>query len=503
MSNLSELLPSGGGQNEVDFVASGTLPNGQAVILNSNGTVTAVAETSTTTPESIPTGSKTAFNSADTNFAVSACDPTNNNKFVTAYMDITNSNYGTAIVGTVSGTSISFGTEYVFESAASSSIAIAFDPINSGKFVVAYKLTNGHAKVGTVSGTTISFGAQATFNAASTLSTAIAFDPINSGKCVVAYKDGGNSNQGTACVGTVSGTSISFGTESVFNAASTGFNSVAFDPNTSGKCIIAYQNTGSGDKGTSSVGTVSGTSISFGTAVIFNASGGALDISVSYDPNIANKFIIAFTDIGNSSYGTVVIGTVSGTSVTYGSEYVFNTSHTTLSWVSFDNFNANTFVIAYRNGQYDGDGVAVIGTVSGSSISYGSKSVWSSEFSSKNITLSFNANKTGQFVIAYIEILVEDQHPWYGVAILGQIATTVTATNLTSTNLLGISAESITSGATGVINTWGGLNEGQSSLTPASIYYVQSNGTISTVSTSPAQKIGQAISATTLNILDL
>ena len=43
MSNLSELLPSGGGQNAVDFIASGTLSSGQTVALNSDGTVSAVS----------------------------------------------------------------------------------------------------------------------------------------------------------------------------------------------------------------------------------------------------------------------------------------------------------------------------------------------------------------------------------------------------------------------------------------------------------------------------
>ena len=32
MSNLSELLPAGGAGKNVDFVASGTLPNGKPVI---------------------------------------------------------------------------------------------------------------------------------------------------------------------------------------------------------------------------------------------------------------------------------------------------------------------------------------------------------------------------------------------------------------------------------------------------------------------------------------
>ena len=53
MSNLSELLPTGGGQNSVDFVATGTLASGQTVALKTDGTVEAVATTSV--PVSIPT----------------------------------------------------------------------------------------------------------------------------------------------------------------------------------------------------------------------------------------------------------------------------------------------------------------------------------------------------------------------------------------------------------------------------------------------------------------
>ena len=45
MSNLSELLPSGGGQNVGSFVASGTLSNGQTVALTTDGKVEGVSST--------------------------------------------------------------------------------------------------------------------------------------------------------------------------------------------------------------------------------------------------------------------------------------------------------------------------------------------------------------------------------------------------------------------------------------------------------------------------
>ena len=45
MSNLSELLPAGGGVNNTDFTADGAIAINKPVILNSNGTVSEVALT--------------------------------------------------------------------------------------------------------------------------------------------------------------------------------------------------------------------------------------------------------------------------------------------------------------------------------------------------------------------------------------------------------------------------------------------------------------------------
>ena len=244
MSTLSELLPSGGGSDVADFVASGTLPNGQAVVLKSDGTVEVVGESSTSVAESIPAGSEAVFNSTgNSDWNSVAFDPNNAGRFVVAYRDDTLT-YGTAIVGTVSGTSISFGAEYIFRSGRADYNSIAFDPNTAGKFVIAYRdvdpVAYGKAVVGTVSGTTISFGSAYIFNAQDTEFTSISFDPSTSGKFVVAYQDAGNSSYGTATVGTVSGTTLSFGAEVVFNAARSDAVSCSFDPNNAGKFVVAY-----------------------------------------------------------------------------------------------------------------------------------------------------------------------------------------------------------------------------------------------------------------------
>jgi len=70
-------------------------------------------------------------------------------------------------------------------------------------------------------------------------------------------------------------------------------------------------------------------------------------------------------------------------------------------------------------------------------------------------------------------------------------------------SLIGITAKAIADTATGAVNLWGSINSGQSSLTIGTDYYAQTNGTITTASSSPAVKLGTAISATTINMRDL
>ena len=72
-----------------------------------------------------------------------------------------------------------------------------------------------------------SFGSEVVFESANLHNTTIVFDSSNN-KVVIFYADAGNSDYGTSVVGTVSGTSISFGTPVVFNSAGVSMVSAAF-----------------------------------------------------------------------------------------------------------------------------------------------------------------------------------------------------------------------------------------------------------------------------------
>ena len=111
---------------EFKAVASGTLPSGRPVIVNADGTVTAVANVAT----SASAGTPVVFEAANVPQTSIVYD-SSNDKTVICYRDAGDSNKGKAIVGTVSGSSISFGTPVEFESGATPYIRATFDSSNN------------------------------------------------------------------------------------------------------------------------------------------------------------------------------------------------------------------------------------------------------------------------------------------------------------------------------------------------------------------------------------
>jgi len=416
-------------------------------------------------------GSSVTFESAITQNIASIFD-SSNNKVVITYQDGGNSSYGTAVVGDVSGSSISFGTPVVFESASNGVAALTFDS-NSNKVVLAYHDSSnsdyGTSRVGTVSGTSISFGSAAVYESAVSYYNAIDFDS-NLNKVVIAYRDQGNSNYGTAVVGTVSGTSISFGTPVVFNAGSVEDCSVIFD-SSNNKTVILYKDTANSNYGTAIVGTVSGTSISFGSEVAFNSAATTYPIGI-FDPS-SSKIVIAFRDEGDSNNGKVMVGTVSGTSISFGSEVLYASGITgNGSGIAYDSEN-NQIILVYQDAT---NGTVKTGTVSGSTVTL-SSAVEFNSVDSKFNRVVFDSNSKVS-VISY----TDDDNSKYGKALVfkqdirGQVA----------------------DGGNASMDIIGSVSTNQSGLTAGQQYFVQTDGTISTTADDPSVLAGTAISATEL-----
>jgi len=447
MSNLSELLPAGSSVKSADFVAQGTLASGVTVALRSDGKVEAVSATG-----GGPSAGTPVVYEAANSFNFGAAFDSNSNKVVIAYGDQGNSGYGTAIVGTVSGSSISFGSPVVFESANTFYSVVTFDS-NANKVAISYmdggNSNYGTSIVGTVSGTSISFGSPAVFESATTYYIFSTFDSSNN-KIVIAYQDAGNSAHGTAVVGTISGTSISFGTPVVYEAATVRFAAITFD-SSNNKIVIGYRDDGNSSHGTAIVGTVSGTSISFGTPAVFLTQ--RADVFGAVFDSSANKVVIVFQDPNNSDAGTAVVATVSGTNISFGSLVTFGPAYDTKA--TFDS-NANVVVVSYKNPASPYSGSFIIGTVSGTSISFGSATIFetgNTDFI--ETTFDSNANKV---VTCY-----RDQGDSnYGKAVV------LAAADTNASSFIGITDQAISSAATGKVVCKGGAitNTGLAAVAP-------------------------------------
>lgn len=288
--------------------------------------------------------------------------------FVVVYRDYDDSGHGTAKIGTVSGTTITFGAESEFlDSGDAEKVSVA--RISPTKFVVAYKdgsdSDHGKVKIGTVSGTNITFGAETEYSS-SDETNFLSVTSLTTSGFIIAFNGPPAGYHGKALFGTVSGTTITFGAESEFLSV---FGAWVIDTETVSptKFIVTYQDRNDSDHGKAKIGTVSGTTITFGAESEFLAGEAAYIYTRMIDDS---RFVVVYYDGSDSGHGTAKIGTVSGTTITFGSESEFLSSGQAYK-VSVDVFSDDKFIVSYRDEDDLGYGTVKIGTVSGTNITFG------------------------------------------------------------------------------------------------------------------------------------
>ena len=477
---------------QTQATASGAITGGKPVIVNTDGTVSSITSSNAIT----------VYNAATTGPQSVATN--GSGTVVIAYRDEGNSNKGTAIVGTISGGNITFGSEVIFESgqvgtSSSSTVNVVYDVANA-KFVIFYvESTNSNyptAIVGTVSGTSISFGTAVVIDSNTSVDIVGSYDSTAE-KIVVPFY--GFSNALThAVVGTVSGTSISFGGRTQISSKRPADLCAVYDSNAD-KTVVVFRDNADTKDGFAVVCTVSGTSISAGSVTNFSNSLDATQIGMDFDSS-ANKVVIAYVvnQSGHSDRlaGKAVVGTVSGTSISFGSTATFvvglgsGSVYAGSITVSYDSTN-NKSIIFYD--ESDANLKRVVGTVSGTSISFdtavlllsGNKGYIKSDYDSTNDTAIVVSRDYG--------------NSSHGTAVLAGSGTfSATSTNLTSENFIGFVEDTVATGQPVTINTKGAIDENQSSLTPAQTYFVQTDGTLGTSADDPSVVAGTAVTATKL-----
>ena len=478
MSNLSELLPAGAGGKNVSFVASGTLPNGRAVALKSDGTVEVVGETAV----AASSGTTTVFG-GNNNVNYINTTKLSNTKVIVCYMDNDNSQYGTACVLSISGSTITAGSPVVFYSTATTHISVT--GLSETKAIVVFSDNNGYGttSVLSISGSTITVGSAVVFESANSLFNSVTM--LTSTTAIVVYTDTGNSYYGTACLLTVSGSTVTAGTPMVFRTSNSQWMTVATLSDTE---VIVMFRLGNGYV-TSCVLTISGSSISAGAVVSFNSSVSEYISVAVLNPE---KVIVAYMDDGNSKKGKAAVLNISGSTVSSGSVWdIFTFNNADTRFIAIAKITNTQAIVSYMDNGNSGIGTSRVLNISGYTISGETASVFNNSGSKYNSIVDLENSKS---------ILVYKNDTGSGIGKSTVLQTATDITNLTSTNFIGITDEAISSGATGKATIKGGIKTGLSSLTPNAIYYVQTDGTITTASASPAVRIGKALSSTSINL---
>jgi len=266
----------------------------------------------------------------------------------------------------------------------------AFD--GTDKIVIVYHehANNIVAYVGTITnGTNLSWGSKVTVASGNKEIPDVCYD-ANAGKFLVVWRNTASSNQGEAAVGTVSGTSISFGSTVVYDSGGVRNVNVRYDDNAQ-KSMILYRNATSSVKAV--VATISGTSVSFGTALTLqnNDSVAGAGLSLVYDNN-ANKFVALY---GMSTQLRALTLTISGTSITYGSNHNMDTQYPYYSQAHFNKTENKVVAVWYRDSSPSG-WVAVAGSISGTSFSTGT--IWSGNIGGPTNGYDETAQKSYSFV---------------------------------------------------------------------------------------------------------
>ena len=305
-------------------------------------------------------------------------------------------------------------------------------------------------------------------------------------KVVVSYRT--TSDQGKSQVGTVSGTSISWGSQYIFNSGASGPTIHSSYDEASGNFIVAYKDEDNSYRGTARVGSVSGSAITWGSETVFNSGGNTDNISTVYDPTV-QKIIIFYRDIANSSYGTSIVGTISGTAVTFGSEQVLISSNTTNTNI-VHHPDASFNVIIWR----DAGGGNVIkfatATVSGTTITFGTVTQLNGEQGYYHDQAWDPVNK--KIIVVYRASSNSD----YGTAVA--YTPDHNTTTITSENFIGIMNGGTLDGRTGEILSSCNVARNLTSLTPGQTYFVTPAGALSETAGSPSVTAGTAISSTEL-----
>ena len=407
---------------------------------------------------------------------------------------------------------------------------------NADKYVFFYVDTTDSdklkAKVGTLSGTTFTWGSSATASTNICTSPTSFFDAGNN-KIVCGYKDNSDSSKGKVVVGTVSGTSITFGTpvDVIGDAIQGSYLAFVYIPNSNHNYAFICR---ANNTGYCRIGKYTGTNSSTwpnSSATFF--SGRPIAIGGCWD-STANKLVIAYGNYDSTERGELIAGTVASDAVTFGSVHIFDASRTDYKNNVVHDPIQGTNVVVWREGSNGTNYyiLALTATLSGTNFTFGNTVAISrndagtlvpSNYSTavydenaKQVLAAYIDNTDSSNTVGYTVALtvsgstitassptykfqsgtgMENSQPWavYDPDLKVNVIVTsgpssgsyyfvesLRASNVSEGNYVGLSQASYTDGQTAKISVTGSINEAVSGLVVGNKYYVLADGTLGT-----------------------
>jgi hypothetical protein len=222
---------------------------------------------------------------------------------------------------TINGTTISVGGQQSLKSS-SSALCYGYGSVGLSEtqvlFTYGYNGSSQKFVILTISGDAITYGTETT--GGTFTNSGMKLQKITAGKYLASYRSGNSSDYPYIGIVTVSGTTITFGTSVQVVTAYSKFCRATLLSETKGVCI--YNKTASPYGFYAKVFTISGTTVTFGTEYTISASSRG-----KYEIRAINseKCLVAYMDNTNNYYPTALILTVNETAITIGSAVVIAT----------------------------------------------------------------------------------------------------------------------------------------------------------------------------------
>jgi len=510
----------GGGISTFDAVADGALANGDRVILQANGKVKVVSQAAGTGVETIVSDNQAESLGSRWENPTIAYDPNDITKFAIMHRHFDTNQY-TIKIGQISGTTISFGSDQNVQATnTNGGHSFQWHPKINNLILCTFGCQSGDGgwklKAGMVSGTTVTFSGywdtsiDSSNNYDQSGYFTIDCDPSssttdqNSFIVVSHYTENGGMDDYRLkeVAGYISddGTTGTLGTvhQRLGGEMAMGFNprqhALKFDPQNEGTYAFFYDDYNQSNKPYVRINSVSGTTITQGSEnEVDSSSGDSGKKSVEWMTG-GGKIICSWR---KAYYPTLIIGTVSGTSVSFGSTLQVDSSQNP-SWDIYLTENSSTRV--YSVGKTAGGTGPIVGKVidvSGTTMTEGNSSdiMTGVQGGTNNGFGSFDGSN--KIMVRALQGNNASDYTKFTSATIGQAG----SSNLQAGNFIGISDGAYSDGATATIQLSSpSIDDAQSGLTPGSSYYVQSDGSLSTTAGDPAVLAGIALSATQLLI---